>query len=375
MSSGRLCDGVEVHERQTLVRDEDLHAEVVRLLDHRQADRGVLEREAVTVRAPRRVHLERGDLAGACGGFHLVEPCVEVAEVRRDHVVHEDTRRAAVGELRGELLGAELIGERKRRVGRAGVRDVGEHRDRRVAREEEVVQVRGAVRALELVRRAARRDHAEHELHGLGRVLGPRSVGHHVVRVHVDDELAVAAERVLARLDLVRGRNRERATRAETSSTSAPSTSAVDGGDACRADELHAARSIVASTAATPPAVCRNRRRSMPTARAAVVGARERARASTSRSCRVGGSGTYSPLVAGVTPSGRRTSPSGSSSRRRGTRPRYEVATEPGRDGGIAVVLPATGRCRSDRGGKSRPPSYRPAPERRTHGVLAGFIR
>ena len=33
------------------------------------------------------------------------------------------------------------------------------------------------------------------------------------MRVHVDDELAAAAERVLARLDLVRGRNRERAAR------------------------------------------------------------------------------------------------------------------------------------------------------------------
>ena len=62
---GPVVRGVEAHERQTLVRDEDLHAEVVRLLDHGQPDRGVVEREALTVRTPRGVHLERGDLAGA----------------------------------------------------------------------------------------------------------------------------------------------------------------------------------------------------------------------------------------------------------------------------------------------------------------------
>ena len=100
----------------------------------------------------------------------------------------------------------------------------------------------------------------------------------------------------------------------------------VDGGDAVRDGELHAARSIVASTAATPPAVWRNRRRSIPTARAA-SSARARALASISRSCCVGSSGTYSPFVAGVTPSGKRTSPSGSSSRRRGTRPTIRPAT------------------------------------------------
>jgi hypothetical protein len=35
----------------------------------------------------------------------------------------------------------------------------------------------------------------------------------HVLRVHVDDELAVAAERVLARLDVVRRRHGERPAR------------------------------------------------------------------------------------------------------------------------------------------------------------------
>ena len=83
---------------------------------------GILEREALTVRAPRRVHLERGDLAGLRGDLHLVEPRVEIAEVGRDHVVHEHRGRAAVRELRRELLRAELVGERHRRVGRARVR-------------------------------------------------------------------------------------------------------------------------------------------------------------------------------------------------------------------------------------------------------------
>jgi hypothetical protein len=38
----------------------------------------------------------------------------------------------------------------------------------------------------------------------------------------------------------------------------------VEVGVEAREDELHAARSIVASTAATPPAVRKNRRRSIP---------------------------------------------------------------------------------------------------------------
>ena len=137
------------------------------------------------------------------GRFHLVEPRPEITEVRRDHVVDEYARRAAMGELGGELLGPELVGERNRRVGGSRVRHVGQHRHCGVARKEEIVEIRGAACALEPVRRAARGDHAEHELHGVGRVLRPGTVGHDVVGVHVDDELAVAAERVFARLDVV----------------------------------------------------------------------------------------------------------------------------------------------------------------------------
>ena len=112
MSSGRLCAASKLHERQTLVRDEDLHAEIVRLLDHRQADRGVVEREPLTVRSPRGVHLERRDLAGVRRRL----PSRRAGALRspkfgRDHVVHEHARRAAVRELRRELLGAELVGE------------------------------------------------------------------------------------------------------------------------------------------------------------------------------------------------------------------------------------------------------------------------
>ena len=113
-----------------------------------------------------------------------------------------------MGELRGEMLGSELVAEGNRRVVGTGVGNVGEHRDGRVAREEQIVQVRGAARALERVRGAARGNHAEHELHGVGGVLGPRPVGHHMMRVHIDHELAVAAERVFARLDFVGWRHR-----------------------------------------------------------------------------------------------------------------------------------------------------------------------
>ena len=96
---GAVVGRVEVHEREALVRDEDLHAEVVGLLDDREADRGILEREPWPFGTPRRVHLERGDLTGPRGGLHLVEPRVEVTEVRGDHVVNEYSRCAAVGEL------------------------------------------------------------------------------------------------------------------------------------------------------------------------------------------------------------------------------------------------------------------------------------
>ena len=98
-----------------------------------------------------------------------------------------------------------------------------------------------------------------------------------------------------------------------------------DGAGRCArgADELHAARSTVASTAATAPALCKNRRRSMCNRRAASSASASAAR-STAASWGLGGSGTNSPLVPGVTASGSRTSPSGSSSlRRRGAmRPR-----------------------------------------------------
>jgi hypothetical protein len=100
---------------------------------------------------------------------------------------------------------------------------------------------------------------------------------------------------------------------------------------------LHAAaRSIVARTAATPPAVRRNRRRSIPVARAASSTCANAA-ACTSRSCRVGGSGMYSPFVADVTPSGKRTSRSGSSSLRRVTR--STIRLEPGSRATTQTIL------------------------------------
>ena len=167
----------------------------------------------MAVRTPRRVDLERGDLTGPCGGLHLVEARVEVTEVRGDHIVNEYSRCAAVSELRGELLRAELIRKRQRGIRRPRVRNVRKHRDRRVTREEQIMQIDRTVRAFKLVRGTARRDHAKNQLNGLGRVLGPRSIRSHMVSVHVDDELAATAKRMLASLDLVRGRHRKRTTR------------------------------------------------------------------------------------------------------------------------------------------------------------------
>ena len=247
------------------------------------------------------------------GRFHLVEPLVQVAEVGCDDVVHEDPLRAAVRQLLGQLLGPELIEERHRCVGRPGVRHVGEHRDGRVAREEEIVEVGRAARTFEAIRRAARRDHPEHQLHRVGRVLGPGPVRHHVMRMDVDDEL-VPAQRVLARLDVVRGRNREGTTGSRRRRTGGrrlrgrgrrfgprdSPTSCMRRGRSWRGPPPRHPR--FAGNGAGPFPRNRPRRRRGSSAAFA-----------TSSSWLVGGSGTYSPFVAGNTPRGSRTSPSGSS--------------------------------------------------------------
>ena len=112
-------------------------------------------------------------------------------------------------ELACEVRGPDRIRERDRRVGVTGVGHVGEQRDRGVAGEEEVVQVVRTVEALELVggvacRRYEIADHRDR----LGRVGPPRARRHHVMGVHVDDQLAVRAEHRLARGGVERVRDR-----------------------------------------------------------------------------------------------------------------------------------------------------------------------
>ena len=78
----RVVRGVEIHEGKALVRDEDLHTELVRLLDHGEPDCRILEREPLTVRTPRGVHLERRDVPGRDLRAHVVEFARQRPEVR-----------------------------------------------------------------------------------------------------------------------------------------------------------------------------------------------------------------------------------------------------------------------------------------------------
>ena len=128
---------------------------------HRKTDRGIVERVALTVRAPRGVHLERGDLARRRGRLHPVEPLVAGRRSSGAITLCTSTRDAPPRvSCAANCCVPTRVGERHRRVVGPGVGHVGEHRDRRVARQEQVVQVRGAVRALERVGRRALREHA-----------------------------------------------------------------------------------------------------------------------------------------------------------------------------------------------------------------------
>ena len=198
---------VEVDQREALVGDEDLHPEVVRVLNGGQADDGVLEREASAARAPCRVHLERGGSTELHRARHLVEGRGHGPDVGGDDVLDEDPAGAAAGQAGGDVLRRQRLGERDGRVGGARVRDVGEHRHRRVAGQEEVVEIGGPVHAVQLRGvGAAGREHGEHEPRGLGGVLDPGSARDHVVGVHVEDELGTGQGLLAGRG--VRGRGR-----------------------------------------------------------------------------------------------------------------------------------------------------------------------
>ena len=133
---------------------------------------GSSSEKPLTVRSPRRVHLERGDLAGVRGRLHLVEARVEIAEVRRDHVVHEHAGRAAVRELcaRAAACRAGRRTEPARRRARSSARRRASRPVVSLARNR---SCRYAARLAHSSRFAAPHagHHAEHELHGVGRVL------------------------------------------------------------------------------------------------------------------------------------------------------------------------------------------------------------
>src|SRR2546423_15278552 len=113
------------------------------MLHDRETNARVFKGEAVTGRAPRRVHLERGNFAGGDVGRHLVESGMQVPDVRGDHVVYEHPSGATMGEIGGELLRAERVAERNRSVSWSAVGHVGKDSHGRVAGQEQIVEGRG----------------------------------------------------------------------------------------------------------------------------------------------------------------------------------------------------------------------------------------
>ena len=185
---------------------EDTHTQVVRALDHRESHGRVVQCEAVTAGSPCRVGLERRDPTTRDLRVHDVEGCPDRCEVRREHALGQHPTDPAVRELPREVGGAHRVRVGHRRVVRARVGNVGEHGDGRVAREEEIVDVVRTVEALELVGRVTRLgDEIPDHVDGRRRGGSPRPRGHHVVGVHVDDELSAGRQHRLARRHVGRG--------------------------------------------------------------------------------------------------------------------------------------------------------------------------
>ena len=188
---GMVEGRVEVHQRQALVRHEDLHAEVVRMLDGREADGGIFQRVALAARAPRRVHLEGGGRAGRARrstsprGWRSTGPTLGA-------MMFSTSSRLAPPSVSPAVICwvRQRLGERDRRVGRSRVRDVGQHGHRGVAGQEDVVQVVGPVDAVELIGvGAAGGEHGEHERGRVRSVVDPGSGRDDMVGVDVEDEL------------------------------------------------------------------------------------------------------------------------------------------------------------------------------------------
>ena len=98
----------------------------------------------------------RVDLEGTAGGpdctalEHLIQSAREGAHVRSDDVLDEHSAGPTTSEPGGDLLRAQGVGERHGGGGGAGVGDVAQHGHGGHAGQEEIVEIRGPVDAVEL---------------------------------------------------------------------------------------------------------------------------------------------------------------------------------------------------------------------------------
>src|SRR5476649_1667883 len=101
-------------------------------------------------------------------------------------------------EFGGDRLRADRVWERYRGIRGSGVGNIGQHGHRRVAGQEEVVEVRGTIHAVERgIVGATGGKHPEDQVDGFRGVLRPWATGDHVMGMDVEDELTLARKRLL----------------------------------------------------------------------------------------------------------------------------------------------------------------------------------
>ncbi len=84
----RLIPGArEIEQRQALVAAHDPYAQVVRMLDHGQPDRRIVQIKAPAAGPPRGIDLECGHVAGLDRLRHLLQPGLEPAEVGCENIL------------------------------------------------------------------------------------------------------------------------------------------------------------------------------------------------------------------------------------------------------------------------------------------------
>jgi hypothetical protein len=113
---GTVEGRIKVHERESLVGHEDLDPEVVGVLDRGKPYSRILQRIALSRRAPGRVHLERQHLSRVSGARHLIERGAEGTDIRSDDVLHQKSTSTARSEPGQDLLGVHGLGERDRGI-------------------------------------------------------------------------------------------------------------------------------------------------------------------------------------------------------------------------------------------------------------------